>query len=192
MRLTTLLLLCSILVGCSTYTGVADPELGVIKAPSTYLLKKPVPESISRYEPEFEKVMNEFGLYKGETGDPLALVLTLEYNPNPFVLQVKSAVTQKDRLVARGEATNPGFGTVIAKSAVISDLVLQSALSLQGSLHLLGDRLVVAEDVRHQQQAIQQGGKSIADEINDLEDLRQRGILTDEEFKEQKKKALSQ
>lgn len=88
---------------CSTSSPITTSK--TIYAPNVFLLSRPVPESLSLYEPQFVAVMEEFGLSKGQSDDPQALVLSLDFNPNPFYMQVTATVRQNDEIVATGEAT---------------------------------------------------------------------------------------
>lgn len=81
---------------------------------------------------------------------------------------------------------------MLAKSAAIADLALQAAAALKGSLYSLGDQLVVQPKTGpFGRDFLDPQPSDMYTELLKLEDLRKRGIITDAEFENQKKKLLS-
>ena len=179
-----------LLTGCST-TGTITNSSSIV-APQTFELVQPLPETLMSYEAEFVSVLERYGLRQGVTDDPNALRLFVHFNSNPFNMKVTLTVWQFEEVVATGMARNPGMGTVIAKHAAIRDLAIGAATELNAQLYALGDRLVVETDSNsNQDTATPTQGDDLYSELLKLEDLRQRGIITDEEFEVQKQRILA-
>ena len=173
-----------ILQGCST-SGVHS-QAQIKPAPNTVVFERPVPTELRAYENLFVDVFNKRGMVRGESTDPNALRLKLEFDPNVFAMKVISTLRQDNTVVAVGRAVNPGFGTLLARDAAIAGLAANSAAQLDANLESLGDRLVILGKKTPGESQI-----SLSEELAKIEELHKRGVLSDAEFELAKKKILA-
>ena len=123
---------------------------------------------------------------RGNSGDPNALRLKLEFDPNVFSMNVIATVSRNGRVGAVGKSHNPGFGTMMNRDGSISALAAGAAAQLDSQLDELGSRLQIAQTKAQKPVSFDLYG-----EMNKLEDLRRRGLLTDAEFEAEKKQLLA-
>jgi hypothetical protein len=174
-------LVVSLIQGCSTSGKVAGVEIQ--PAPPVLIVERPIPYDLSAHEKVFVDIFEKRGIYRGESNDPNALKLKLEFNPNIFSMSVTATLSQNGKVIAVGRSHNPGFGTLIARDAAIAALVSGAAAELDSRIDWRL-KIVGAKPSN--------GEKSdLYDELAKLEDLHQRGILSDAEFTLAKKRLLS-
>ena len=171
--------------GCSTSGKATKAE--VIVAPNTLVVEQPIPSELRIHEQTFFSILEKRGMTRGNSGDPNALRLKLEFDPNVFSMNVIATVSQNGRVVAVGKSHNPGFGTMMNRDGSISALAAGAAAQLDSQLDELGSRLQIAQTKAQKPVSFDLYG-----EMNKLEDLRRRGLLTDAEFEAEKKKLLAQ
>src|SRR5712691_6102523 len=82
----------------------------------------------------FVQSLETFGFCIGPTDDPRALQLRLDFDPSVFGMGVTASRWQAGAMVVTAAAHNAGWGTAIARSAAISNLVESAAKSFEGEL----------------------------------------------------------
>ena len=190
MRLILGLLSLSLIGACATSAKISDNGQSIIEVPAGFTIKQPVPQALKGYIPDFERSLNSLGFVQVESGTAEALLLELDFNPNPFATKVMTRLTMDGETIASSESLNAGWGTGVARGVAIKNLVDKSAGALYASLNGLGDRLVVLPTTG---KLVGNGTsrQSVGNELKILNELREEGVITDEEFEAQKEKLLN-
>lgn len=124
--------------GFSTRTSLVVPRMVV--APSN------VHPEVAPYIPEFLDAMQAAGFTVGETTDPDALSLNVEFNPNPFNIRVSASLIQRGVQVLSVSATNPGWGTVIARGVAVNGRAEAAIDDFRAELAILMPRVKFKPD----------------------------------------------
>lgn len=98
--------------GFSTKSSLLVPR---VVAPPTN-----VHPEVAPYVPAFVDALQSAGFAVGSTSDSDALSLKIEFNPNPFNIRVSASLEQHGVPVLSVSATNPGWGTVIARGVTVN------------------------------------------------------------------------
>jgi hypothetical protein len=119
------------LPSCST-TGFVTQ--GSLILPRTVSVAPGVHPEVAPYVPQFVDALREHGFTVGETSDPDALVLQLEFNPNPFNLRVSASLLQRGIPVLTASATNSGWGTALARGVAVNGRAEAAASNFRAEL----------------------------------------------------------
>jgi S1-C subfamily serine protease len=132
-----------VLGGCSTTSHSVTSK---IVAPKTIQPPKYVPTELIPYLPRFIGVLESQGFVVAQTEDPNALQLRLDLDPNPWNTQVSVSLWQGGSPILTSQATNPGWGNVIAHGAALANLVGSTATALEVEMRKLSPRLEIVAD----------------------------------------------
>lgn len=102
---------------CST-TGFSTK--GSLVVPRVVVAPTNVHPEVAPYVLEFVDALQTAGFTVGTTSDPDALSLKVEFNPNPFNIRVSASLAQHGVPVLSVSATNPGWGTAIARGVAVN------------------------------------------------------------------------
>jgi len=105
------------LVSCSSTSFSSKSSLVV---PRVVVAPTNVHPEVAPYVPEFVDALQTAGFTVGATSDPDALALRVEFNPNPFNIRVAASLVQHGVPVLSASATNPGWGTAIARGQAVN------------------------------------------------------------------------
>lgn len=126
--------------GYSTKSGIIVPK--TIRAPASISVE------VAPYVPRFVGLLQENGFAVGKTNDPRALDLVFEFNSNPFNLRVSAGLWREGIPILSATATNPGWGTVIARGSVTNSLADSTAQKFTEELKKLITYVRIVEDVQ--------------------------------------------
>ena len=126
--------------GFSTKSDVIAPR--IVKAPSS------VNPEVIPYLPRLVDALQKAGFIVGKTDNPNALELKLEFNPNPFNMRVSASLWQDGVPLLSASATNPGWGTAMARGAVVNSLADSVINKFQVEVASLSSRLTIKEPMR--------------------------------------------
>jgi hypothetical protein len=96
---------------------------------------------IAPYVPEFVDALREQGFTVAADSDPDALLLQLEFNPNPFNLRVSASLLQHGIPVLTASATNSGWGTALARGVAVNGRAEAAIANFRAQLSMLMPRL---------------------------------------------------
>jgi len=82
----------------------------------------------------FVEALQAHGFLVGKTDDPRALDLVFEFNRNPYDLRVSPALWSQGIPVLTGSATNPGWGTALARGSAVASLAYNASRKSEGEL----------------------------------------------------------
>lgn len=131
------------LSGCSS-TGTASRSL--IVAPQTIKAPEDVHPEVAPYVPDFIEALRGAGFNVGPTTDPNALHLKVEFNPNVFNIRVAALLTQHGVPILSASATNPGWGTALARGVAVNGRAEAALESFKEQLADLSPRLRIVPD----------------------------------------------
>lgn len=132
-----------LLSGCSS-TGTASKSLLV--APHTVQAPQNVHPEVAPYVPNFVEALEAAGFDVGITTDPNALQLKIEFNPNVFNIRVAASLIQRGVPVLTASATNPGWGTALARGVAVNGRAEAALESFKEQLTELSPRLKIVPD----------------------------------------------
>jgi hypothetical protein len=133
-KMLALFLAATISASCST-TGLVTS--GSLVVPRTISVAPDVHPEIAPYVPEFVDALKAQGFRVGETSDPDALLLRFEFNPNPFNLRVAASLVHRGVPVLTTSATNPGWGTALARGIAVNGRAEAAVENFRGELSKL-------------------------------------------------------
>lgn len=207
------LLLIALAVGaCSTVAKTTTRE---VVAPR--IINSPAPGSVGgelhiHLDRMFAPLASR-GFELGRSGEADALTFDVSFDPSVFNTQVRITLTRNGQELVRVESTNGGWGTGIARSAAIANLV--EAATLEFDRQLSGMKVVAQNHAASGQRTSavprpsmeieskdaaasvtrnrieRSQSRDVYSELIKLDDLRKKGILTDAEFEAEKRKLLS-
>lgn len=96
--------------------------------------------------PELVGMLQSVGLSVGQTEDPEALELQLNYNPNPFNLRVSASLLHDGVPVLRASSTNTGWGTLLARGAAVNGRAQAMLNAFEDELEDLAPRITIRPD----------------------------------------------
>ena len=102
---------------CST---TAFSTKGFLVVPRVVVPPSNVHPEVAPYVPEFVDALQAAGFTVGPSSDPDALSLKVEFNPNLFNIRVAASLEQHGVAVLSVSATNPGWGTAIARGVAVN------------------------------------------------------------------------
>lgn len=124
--------------GFSTSSSLVVPR---VVAPPTN-----VHPEVAPYVPEFVDALQAAGFKVGNTTDPDALSLRIDFNPNPFNIRVAASLIQHGIPVLSASATNPGWGTVLARGAAVNGRAASTLEEFRTELKKLIPRVTFKPD----------------------------------------------
>lgn len=134
----------SVLVASCSSTGhTIDSKIVV---PKTVRMATSIHPEIVAYVPEFVDALKAVGLDVGETANPDALELKFEFNPNPFNIRVAASLWQRGLPVLSASATNPGWGTALARGSSVDGRAEAALESFKEQLAELAPRMTIVPD----------------------------------------------
>lgn len=182
------------LSACST-TGFSSNSNLI--APKTIKPPTSIPAEVAPYVPEFVDMLKAKGFAVGETNDPRALVLYFEFNPNPFNLRVSAGLMQQGVPVLTASATNPGWGTALARGSAVNSLSESAASTFKIELNkfmthtqIVEDAVNITSGTKSSPQTIPPA-KSTSDKLKELEALYKDGLISKAEYEAKRKEVLS-
>ena len=104
------------IAACSTTGFTTSRDLVV---PRTVAAPTNIPAEIAPYVVKFADALESAGFKIGETDDPDALRLQMEFNPNPFNTRVSALLIHHQVPVLSASATNPGWGTAMFRGVAV-------------------------------------------------------------------------
>ena len=194
--------------GYSTKTNLVVPE--TIRSPNK------IPPELVQYLPRFADILQKEGFSIGQTEDPRALDLVMEFNGNPFNLRVSASLWREGIPILTASATNSGWGTALARGSAVESLADSAVSTFQSELTGLmshteivpdqiepeaarasleprpGRVIEDTESINADRNTMDQTEKTkdVYSELIKLDELRERGILTQAEFDAEKKELL--
>ena len=128
----------------STGFSTATP----LTVPRTVLPPTNVHPEVAPYVPQFVDALQAVGFVMGQTTDPDALALKVEFNPNPFNIRVSASLIQHGVPVLSASATNPGWGTAIARGVAVNGRAEAAVEDFRAQLAKLMLRVTFKPDAR--------------------------------------------
>jgi hypothetical protein len=132
-----------LLSGCSS-TGTVSKSS--IVAPQTVQAPENVHPEVAPYVPNFVEALVAAGFDVGITTDPNALQLKIEFNPNVFNIRVAASLMQRGVPIVTASATNPGWGTALARGVAVNGRAEAALESFKEQLTELSPRLKIVPD----------------------------------------------
>ena len=129
--------------GCSS-TGYATKESLVV--PHTIRAPASIPPEVVPYVPRYVEALQAKGFAVGKTDDPRALELVFEFNGNPFNMRVAAGLWRQGIPVLTGSATNPGWGTALARGSAVNSLAEKSVSQFKAELDSFAARAQIVAD----------------------------------------------
>ena len=176
------------LTGCSS-TGYSTKTNLVV--PATIRSPENIPSELVQFVPRFVDVLQENGFAVGETEDPRALDLVMEFDGNPFKLRVSASLWREGIPILTASATNSGWGTAISRGSAVHSLADSAVSTFQSELTGLMSRTeIVADNFDKPTSPIFESDRY--SELGKLKKLLDDDALTQEEFDQEKAKILAQ
>lgn len=142
MRVLLSIFIVSLLAACTT-TG--NSVGGSVSAPITVKQPDFVHPEISAYARRIISPLIASGFRVGYTEDPDALKLEINFDPDPYATAISiNLIKPGVGVIAHSEAVNHGWGTMMARSGAIKDLV-ESATD-EFNQQLISIRFIIASD----------------------------------------------
>lgn len=126
--------------GYSTKTSLIVPK--TIRSPMN------IPTELVPYVPRFVTILQQNGFEVGRTQNPKALDLVFEFNGNPFNLRVAVGLWQEGIPILSASATNPGWGTVIARGSAMNSLADLAISKFESELRNLAAHTQIVPDIQ--------------------------------------------
>jgi hypothetical protein len=130
----------ALLVGCSSTGYVTKSNLNV---PRVVKVQSGTHPEVAPYLPEFVDVLRSVGFVVGKTDNPDALEFKLEFNPNPFNIRVSASLLQHGVPIVSASATNPGWGTALARGSAVNGRAEAALDSFKEQLAELSKRITI-------------------------------------------------
>ena len=137
--------LLALVASCSS-TGFSTTTPLIV--PRTVLPPTNVHPEVAPYVPQFIDALQSAGFVMGQTTDPDALSLQVEFNPNPFNIRVSTLLVQRGIPVLSASATNPGWGTAIARGVAVNGRAEAAIEDFRLQLAKLMPRVTFKPDAR--------------------------------------------
>ena len=131
------------LAGCSS-TGYSTKSNLVV--PKTIRAPADIPVEVVPYVPRYVEALQAKGFAVGRTNDPRALDLVFDFSANPFNLRIAAGLWNQGIPVLTGSATNPGWGSVIARGAALNSLADTSIQQFTTELESFTSRVKIVSD----------------------------------------------
>jgi S1-C subfamily serine protease len=135
--------MCSIVAACATTGHSVTTD---VTAPRTVKPPSYVHPELALYLLRFMNSLETFGFRVAQTDDPRAMQLRLDFDPSPFHMRVTASLWQAGMPLVTVEALNAGWGTVIAHSSAVANLVESAATSFEAELRKVAPRLEITAD----------------------------------------------
>lgn len=129
--------------GCSS-AGYSTKSSLVV--PRTIRTPANIPSEVVPYVPRYIEALQAKGFAVGKTTDPRALDLVFEFNGNPFNLRVSAGLWNQGIPVLTGSATNPGWGSAIARGTAVNSLADKSVKQFSTELESFASRVTIVPD----------------------------------------------
>ncbi len=136
-------LLVTVITGCSSVGYSTKSSLVV---PKTIRAPANIPDEVVPYVPRYVEALQAKGFAVGRTNDPRALDLVFDFNSNPFNLRISAGLWNQGIPVLTGSATNPGWGSVIARGAAVNALADTSVQQFTKELDSFASRVKIVPD----------------------------------------------
>jgi len=133
------------LIGCSS-TGYSIKTSLVV--PKTIRSPANISPELVPYVPRFIAILQQNGFAVGRTQDPRALDLVLEFNGNPFNLRVSASLWREGIPILSASATNPGWGTALARGSAVNSLADSAVSTFESELRNLMARTQIVPDAQ--------------------------------------------
>lgn len=140
----------SLAVGCAS-SAVATKE--AVSLPRTLKLM-PVQGEATQFVERFLVPFKDAGFRIGETDDPDAAVIRVQFDPNLFHTAFDVSVTKNGTMILKSEASNSGWGTGIARPQALEKLAAEVENGLRTELSAM--RLTITQDKSLQRLACQE------------------------------------
>ncbi len=143
-QLTSLLfVLLGLNIGLASCSSTSFSTTSHLTVPATVRAPVTVHQAVKRYLPELVALLQSAGFSVGKTDDPEALVLQLNFNPNPFNLRVSASLLLDGVPVLRASATNAGWGTLLARGPAVDGRARAMLSQFEGELVILTQRITI-------------------------------------------------
>jgi len=133
-----------LLVACSSTGSVTKTDVTV---PQTVKAPVNVHPEVAPYLPEFVDALKSAGFIVGTTDNPDALELKLEFNGNPFNIRVSASLWQRGVPLLSASATNPGWGTALARGIAVNGRAESALESFRNQLAEFSTHIRIVPDV---------------------------------------------
>jgi len=129
--------------GCSStgYTTISD-----ISIPKTIKSPRSIPPELVPYVPSFVAALERSGFQVGSTDDPNAIELVVEFNGNLFNMRVSVGLWREGIPILTASATNPGWGTLLARGAAVNSLAESALKKFEIELRAFKSRTTILQD----------------------------------------------
>ena len=177
------------LTGCASkaYSVGGTHEIpGIIKLPN-------LRGEVAQFSDDFTDPFIARGFSFGESDDPRAAELVVRFNPNPFNTEFDVSLLQQGRVLLNSTASNKGWGTGLARSAALADLVSKVRSGIETSLsemsfELIADKpvaQVICEDLFGRSELVSISEKVVltSDRFANFQQLIDKSVPTDIELK---------
>ena len=118
------------LTGCASSSSAVS---GQQKIPRTIQIPKATGEA-AQFVDEFKAPFIERGFIFGESDDPMAASMLIEFDPSVMNTEFKVSLVQQGTTLLNATATNKGWGTGIARSQALTKLAAEVRTGIQKSL----------------------------------------------------------
>jgi hypothetical protein len=108
-----------VLTACTSTGSVVTTDITVTK---TVTLQTPMDPEVAIYAPRFISALEKQGFKVGESKDPHAMQLRLDFNGNLFNTRVAAELWHDGAPILTASATNSGWGTAIAHGEAVENL----------------------------------------------------------------------
>jgi hypothetical protein len=138
-------LICSVvafMAACASTGYVTTSDLTV---PKTVTLANSLDPEVAPYAPRFISILVQHGFVVGTSNDPHAMELRLDFNGNLFNMRVGAALWHDGAPILTASATNPGWGTLLARGAAVQNLADSCATKFERELSRLQPHLRIVD-----------------------------------------------
>ena len=108
-----------------------------ISVPKTVTLSTALDPEVAPFAPRFIAILAQHGFVVGNSNDPHAMQLRLDFNGNPFNMRVGAALWHDGAPILTASATNSGWGTALARGSAVQNLADSCATTFERELSQL-------------------------------------------------------